>query len=361
MSPESLIGAVSVLALAIFVHEMGHFLAGKWCDVEVRTFSMGFGPTLFARRVGETVYRIALIPFGGYVRMAGYDEEGSDPEDAPADPRRGFGAKRLWQRATIIAAGPAVNLVCAALVLSATSWFYGISRPADVARVGALVPGMPAETAGVRAGDTVVAIDGKPIELWTDLHAAVTASDGKALVFDLRSQDGERREVEVAPVLRDRHDAFGEKVASAYQIGVAVDEELRPVGVVEAVGDGVAQTWFHSTMILQTVGRLLQGRVSPSDLGGPILIVREAGRQAESGLRPLLFFFALISINLGVLNLLPIPVLDGGHLAFMAFELVRGRPLSLRVREHALQAGVLLIGGLMIFVVFNDIVRITAG
>jgi regulator of sigma E protease len=361
MTPGSLIASILVLAIVIFVHEMGHFLVAKWCKVEVKTFSMGFGPTIFARQIGETVYRLALIPLGGYVRMAGSDEAGEDPEDAASDPSRGFAAKSLWQRAAIVAAGPAINFVLAVVVLTAAAWVYGSPTLSDKPLVGAVVAGLPAESAGLKAGETVTAVDGTPIATWDAFLDSVMGSEGRALQLTVLDETGATREVELTPKLQERRDAFGEVVDEAWQIGIQRAQESIPVGAFEAVQVGARQTWAFSSMIGGTLVRLFQGRVSPNDLGGPILIVQEASRQAQTGLQPLVFFLALISVNLGILNLLPIPVLDGGHLLFMGYEAVRGRPLPLRVREMALQAGVVFIGALMIFVVFNDILRIVVG
>lgn len=361
MSIGSILAAILVLAIVIFVHELGHFLVGKWCGVEIKVFSMGFGPTVLAKQVGETVYRLALIPLGGYVRMAGYDEEGGDGEDSPSDPSRGFTAKTIRQRALIVAAGPTVNLVFAFLLFSGCALAYGVSRPSSEPVLGGIVSGQAADAAGLRGGDRVLAVNGIPVENWEALLNSVLGSEGKPLSFQLKGEDGTTRIAEVTPRLVPRTDAFGEAQGSVYRIGVQQNQVLEPVGPLEAVSLGGRQTFGYSMMILETVARLLQGRLSASDLGGPIMIAREASAQARRGLQPLLIFMALISVNLGVVNLLPIPVLDGGHLMFMTFEAVRGRPLSLRVREYALQAGMMLIGALMVFVVFHDIVRIVAG
>lgn len=361
MPSGSLLAAVLVLAVVIFVHELGHFLVGKWCNVEVRTFSMGFGPTLFARQVGETLYRVALIPLGGYVRMAGYEEEGGDPEDAPSDPARGFNAKPLWQRASIILAGPLVNLAFAVVVLAGCAMWYGVGVPSPNATIDDVAPGRPAAAAGLRRGDTVKAVDGKAVAGWDDLVAAVLGSEGRTLHLDVTGEDGTTRTVDVTPALAERHLPTGEAAPSVWQIGITRRIDLVPTTATGAVAVAVERTWNDSTMILGTVLALFRGHVSAGDLGGPVLVVAEASRQAQNGLQNLLIFMALISINLGVVNLLPIPVLDGGHLAFMAYEAVRGKPLPLRVREYALSAGMVLIGTMMLFVVFHDIVRIVTG
>ena len=361
MGTGNILAAVLVLAVVIFVHELGHFLVGKWCNVEVRVFSMGFGPTLFARRIGETVYRVALIPLGGYVRMAGYEEDGGDADDAPSDPARGFTAKPLRQRAAIVIAGPVVNLLFAVVILTACALAYGVAVPSTKPVVDGGASGRPAATAGLRHGDTVVAVAGKAVATWDEMVAGIRASDGHALRFDVVDDEGVARSVDVTPVLVEERDAFGEAGASVWQVGISRGIELVPIGPGGALLSALERTWIDSTMIVQTVVRLVEGRVSAGDLGGPILVVAEASKHAQSGLQPLLLFMALISINLGVVNLLPIPVLDGGHLAFMGIEALRGRPLSLRVREYALGFGMVLLGALMLFVVFHDIVRIVAG
>lgn len=361
MASGSLVAAILVLAVVIFVHELGHFLVGKWCNVEVRVFSMGFGPTLWARQFGETVYRIAAIPLGGYVRMAGYEEEGGDSEDAPKDPARGFTAKPLWQRAAIVGAGPAVNLVFAFVILTGCALSYGVAVPTPGAVIDDVAIDRPAAAAGLRHGDTVVAVSGKPVSTWDEMVAEIAGSKGRTLAFEVRAEDGTTRTVDVTPALTEQRNEYGEPGPLVYQIGVRRGYDLEPVGPVGALSFALQRTWEDSTMIVGTVVRLVQGRVSASDLGGPVLVVAEASRQAQFGLQPLLFFMALISINLGVVNLLPIPVLDGGHLAFMGFEAIRGKPLPLRVREYALGFGMMLIAGLMLFVVFHDIVRLVTG
>src|SRR6185369_10316145 len=221
MASGSLLAAILVLAVVIFVHELGHFLVGKWCDVEVRVFSMGFGPTVFARQFGETVYRVALVPLGGYVRMAGYEEEGGDAADAPADPKRGFTVKPLWQRAAIVVAGPVINLLFAVVVLTGCALAYGVAVPSNKATVDDVATGKPAAAAGLRHGDTIAAVDGKTISTWDDLVAAILASGGKTLHLDVTDETGSSRRVEITPTLAEQHDAFGEVIPSVWQVGIS--------------------------------------------------------------------------------------------------------------------------------------------
>jgi regulator of sigma E protease len=361
MPGGSILAAILVLALVIFIHELGHFLVAKWCDVEVRCFSMGFGPTVISRTWGETEYRIALIPLGGYVSMAGQDDGFEDEQMAPADPSRGFTAKSVPQRAAIIAAGPAFNFGYAFVVFSLVALFFGMPVPTNVPVVGDLTPGAPAEAAGLLAGDTVLSIEGLATDTWESILPPILEGEGRPVEFLVRGVDGTERSVSVTPEQRDRHDQFGEVTGQRWYIGVGRPMEILTLGVTESIELGFKQTTYYSGMILMTLGRLVQGRLDSEDVGGPILIAQEASRQAESGWAPLFGFMALISINLGIINLLPFPVLDGGHLAFILFEAVRGKPLPLRVRDGALQVGVVVLGALMIFVVFNDIFRIVSG
>ncbi len=361
MTVAGLLAAILLLAIVIFVHELGHFLAAKWCDVEVRVFSMGFGPTLFSRTVGETDYRLAAIPLGGYVRMAGQDDDELG-EEAPEDPERGFTAKSVPQRGLIIAAGPAVNFIFAILVFTAVAYIYGIPMPSDVPTVGALHPGSPAEEGGLLTGDTITSVDGERVRDWSHLADVVIGSEGHELTFEVEGEGGgAARTVGVTPRLADRRDEFGEVIGTDYMIGVDRMLIPHPVGLGTAISAGTSQTVYFSGVVLKTLLRLVQGRVSSKDVGGPILIAQVASRKARSGMEPFLFFMALISVNLGLINVLPIPVLDGGHLAFLGFEALRGKPLSLRVREGALQVGIVFIGAVMIFVVFNDLRRIITG
>jgi regulator of sigma E protease len=356
MSFESIFGAVFVLALVIFVHELGHFLVAKWCDVEIHVFSMGFGPTLFARRWGETEYRLSAFPFGGYVRMAG--EDGA--EEPATNPERGFAAKPLLQRSAIVAAGPGVNLLFAFFIFAGVFYVYGESVPVTAPKIGGVVAGQPAAQAGLQSGDEVLSIEGENVSTWEALAERVRKSDGHPLTLSVR-RGSETLSIQVAPKPQPDRDYLGEVVGQAYMIGIERAFEPHAVGFFESLGLGARYTWGFTRMIFATLARVFQGRVSASDLGGPIMIAQEAGRRAASGLEPLLRFMALISVNLGVINILPMPVLDGGHLFFFLIEALRGRPLSVRYREIAQQVGVFLLVALMVFVVFNDISRIVSG
>jgi regulator of sigma E protease len=350
--------AILILGLLIFVHELGHFAVAKWSGVTVLRFSLGFGPRLLAWRRGVTEYAISAIPLGGYVKMLGDDPE----DDVPAvDAAHAFSQQPLSTRFAIVLAGPMMNLVTACVAFSLVFALYGAGTPTEAAKIGGVMENMAAAKAGLRRGDTVLAVDGKPIATWEELSQAVRASGGKSLDMEVRRENGTVEHVATVPEERAEKSVFGEEIGKAYLIGIERFVEIAPVSLVNAIGLGVYETYFWVKMTLLSVVKIFQGSVSARDLGGPILIVQAAGQQAERGLDYLIRFLGLISVNLGVLNLLPIPVLDGGHLLFFTFEAVRGRPLALRQREMAQQVGLFLLLALMVFVFYNDISRIVAG
>jgi regulator of sigma E protease len=301
---------------------------------------------------------VSAIPLGGYVKMLGDDPEDEVPQ---ADAASAFSQQSLATRAAIVLAGPLMNLVTACVAFSVVFAMFGAGTPTEAPKIGGVMEGMAAQKAGLRRGDTVVSVDGKPIASWDALSQAVRASGGTALSLEVRREDGSVETLTTMPEERPEKTMFGEETGKAYLIGIERFVEIAPVSLVNAIGLGVYETYFWVKMTLLSVVKIFQGSVSARDLGGPILIVQAAGQQAERGLDYLIRFLGLISVNLGVLNLLPIPVLDGGHLLFFAFEAVRGRPLALRQREMAQQVGLFLLLALMVFVFYNDISRIVAG
>lgn len=355
---SSILVAIVVLGLLIFVHELGHFLVAKWSGVMVTRFSLGFGPRLLGWRRGETEYAISAVPLGGYVKMLGEDPE----EDVPTyEVARAFSSQSLFKRAAIVLAGPGMNLVTAFVAFSVVFALFGAGSPSEAPKIGGVMEGMAAAKAGLARGDVVLAIDDKAIATWEQLSETVRASGGAPLRMRVRRAGGAVEDVLVTPEERPERSPFGEQIGKAYLIGIERFVEIEPVSLASAVGLGAYQTYFWIKMTLLSVVKIFQGSVSARDLGGPILIVQAAGQQAELGLEYLIRFLGLISVNLGVLNLLPIPVLDGGHLLFFGFEAVRGKPLAMRHREMAQQVGLFLLLALMVFVVYNDISRIVAG
>jgi regulator of sigma E protease len=343
------IGAIGIL---IVVHEFGHFIVAKAAGVGVLKFSIGFGPKLFGRRVGDTEYVVSAIPFGGFVKMVGEDPEAEEP----IDPRVSFSHQPLWRRIAIVIAGPGFNLIFAFLTFSLVFLAYGEPVPSEEARVGGVEEGMPAAAAGLVTGDLVTAIDGEPVDSWLAMAEKIRNSGGKELEVAVRRGE-EPLTVKLTPQTAPVTDLFGEEVDRVYRIGVAQAFDRAPVGALESVTLGLQQTYFVAKTLVVGVARMIQGRISSKEIGGPILIVQAAAQQAEAGAESLARFLAFISINLGVLNLLPIPILDGGHLLFFAIEAVIRRPLDARHRLIAQQVGFAILLCLMLFAVYNDITR----
>ncbi len=238
---------------------------------------------------------------------------------------------------------------------------FGAGAPSEKPKIGGVVEGMAAAKAGLADGDTVLAIDGTSISSWEELSSTVRGSGGKTLRLNVQRANGTVEELSITPEEKADRSMFGEVLGQTYLIGIERFVEIEPVSVVNAIGLGAYQTYFWVKVTLLSVVKIFQGSVSARDLGGPIQIVRAAGEQADLGLEYLIRFLGLISVNLGVLNLLPIPVLDGGHLLFFGFEALRGRPLAIKHREMAQQVGLVLLLALMVFVVYNDITRIVSG
>jgi regulator of sigma E protease len=351
-----LLSAVVVLGFLIVVHEFGHFIVAKRSGVGVLKFSVGFGPRLFGRVVNGTEYVLSAIPLGGYVKMVG--EDPTAPE--PVDPEISFSHQNVWKRIAIVVAGPVFNLAFAFVAFTIVLAVYGQREPSNLAKVGAVMPDMPAAAAGLQAGDVVTAVDGKAIATWDDLSSAIRASGGRAVAVTVQ-RGQEQVSATVTPQAKPDKTIFGEVIGEAYVIGIERGYDQVAVGPFEAIGSGAKQTvWWIGTLIMSVV-KILQGKIPAQDIGGPILIVQAAGQQAQIGLESLLLFMAVISINLGILNLLPIPILDGGHLLFFLVEAVMRRPLDVRHREIAQQVGLVILIGLMAFAFYNDILRVVRG
>lgn len=354
---NTLFSFILVLGLLIFVHELGHFLFAKLFRVKVLKFSLGFGPKLFGKVVGETEYIVSALPLGGYVKMFGEnpDEQNVDP----ADKNRSFAHKSVLQRFVIILAGPLFNLLFPIVLFFFLFLMVGVPQPVETTRVGMVTEGSPAERAGIEKGDVLVEINGEPTEQWVDVLESVKDSGGQSIEMVLRRGD-EIRSVEVEPALDDAKNMFGEVVEERYMIGIVKDNavEYSAVGLIEAFKDALSQTWLFVYLTGMGFFKIIQQVIPASELGGPILIAKLAGEQMQEGWINLVYFIGLLSVNLGILNLLPIPILDGGHLVFLSVEAIRKKPMSEQAQIIAQQIGLALLGTLMIFVFYNDIMRL---
>ena len=349
-------GALGVL---VFVHELGHFVTAKRIGVKVLRFSIGFGPIVWCRQGKETEYALSSIPLGGYVKMLGEDADGD--EAVAADEReRAFSSQRPRRRAAIVFAGPATNFVFAFLVYAVVFVMAGAPVPSNEPRIGGVSATTPADRAGLRSGDLVRTIDETPIETWEMLSKTVRGSGGKTLHLVL-DREGQTVALDVTPEQHDLPTADGGSSERAYLIGVAPSRDWEPVGPLRGIVLAAEQTGGTAIAVLQGLVQMVTGHVSMKELGGPIAIAQAAGRQARNGVWSYVMMLALLSINLGVLNLMPVPALDGGHLALISIEGLLGRPLKPRALELAQHVGVLLLVSLMVFVFYNDIHRLVQG
>jgi len=438
----TILSLLITLSVLILVHEWGHFAAAKWVGIQVPRFSLGLGPKVWGFRRGETEYVLSAIPLGGYVKMAGMEDDEAQSmleggaEGEPIDPSRTFDSKPIWARTLVISAGVIMNLIFAVLVFAILGMAYGkvlISNqvapapnaPAELASIppgarivaigdaavedygdfatavqqapggaiplrlddgrtvqlqipadpaerqkvlqalppyiapvfGLLEPGSPAARAGLRPGDRVVAINGQPIRQWSEMVRVVRGSPGRPLAMQVL-RGGDTLGVNLTPAAAAEKDSSGNRVTvGKVGVGVAEPFERRRLGPVAALGFGVTETWSVSRQIGDVLLKLVTGRMSARNLGGLIAIGEASGESARLGLEAFLGFLAMFSVNLAILNLLPIPILDGGHLMFLLAEALRGRPLSVETRVRLSQLGLIVVVALMLLANGNDVVR----
>jgi regulator of sigma E protease len=360
---------VFVLSIVVFIHELGHFLVGRWCGVQVDAFSIGFGPELFARidRHG-TRWRIAAIPLGGYVKFHG-DANGasvSDPESVAAMPAEEravtFAAQSVGKRSAIVFAGPFANFILAIVIFTGIFSFYG--RTILAPRVGSVVAGGAGEAAGFKPGDLILTIDGEQIPSFSRMQEIVSSSAETPLVFVVRRGDSEVR-LPATPAWREVPSAVGKVrigmlgLKASNAPGDIHEEHYGPLASVRLA---VEETWQIITRTGGYIAGLISGRESADQLSGPIGIAQISGEMAQAatrvGLAPFLNLIALLSVSVGLLNLFPVPLLDGGHLLFFGIEAVRGRALNERAQEVAFRVGLAMVGTLMIFSTYNDLARL---
>lgn len=356
---NTVISFIIVLGMLIFVHEFGHFLWAKFFKVKVLKFSLGFGPTLASKQYGETEYVLSAFPLGGYVKMFG--ETPGEEEIAQSEKAYSFSNKPVWQRFIIVAGGPVFNLIFAVFLFSLIFLLAGIPQPVEGTKIGGVGPGTPAEAAGLQAGDTILAINGNKTTTWEEVSELIKNSGGKPVIIRIQRND-ETLEITAQPKLEKTRNIFGEEVGERLMVGISRSEEVfyEQVSFWRAIKAGFNQTWNFIFLTVIGIVKILEKVVPASELGGPILIAQLAGQQMKAGWVNFLFFMGLISVNLGILNLLPIPILDGGHLVFLTVEAVLRKPLSLRTMEIMQQIGLVLLGTLMIFVFYNDLMRLFA-
>jgi len=352
-----------VLTIVVFFHELGHFLIARLCGIRVLVFSVGFGPELFGfnDRHG-TRWKFAAIPLGGYVKFFGDENAASAPDVASgtrktdAERAVSFQFQPVASRASVVAAGPFANFILAIVIFATIFAIYG--KPSTAARVDTVQENSAAAAAGFKSGDIVTIIDGRPIESFSEMQRIVSASAGKKLEIRV-DRGGTPVTLTATPEQREVKDNFG----NVHRMGVlgisramaAEEAHTQPVGIPSAVWLGVKETWFVIDRTMSYLGGIIAGREAADQLGGPIRIAQVSGQVATVGMTALLHLAAVLSVSIGLLNLFPVPLLDGGHLMFYAVEAVRGRPLSERAQEYGFRIGLALVGVLMIFATYNDL------
>lgn len=346
------ISFIVLLGILIFAHELGHFLAARAGGVGVLKFSLGFGPKIFGKKIGETEYVLSWIPLGGFVKLLG--ESGTE-ELPPADAKRSFYKQPRWKRLLIVLAGPVFNFLLA-IVIFFVVYLYGLPNLLPV--VGDLSPDSAAASAGILKDDKILTINGREISFWDEIRPVIKESEGRDL--SIRVQRGSEEKIfAVKPKLSKAKNIFGEE-ESTYLIGIApagrtVIERKNPLA---ALVSAVDKTWEISKLTVISVVKMLEGVLSPRTLGGPIFIAQVAGDQVKEGIIPFVLFMAILSINLGVINLFPIPVLDGGHIFFYLIEMAARREIPVKIKEWAQQIGFVVLLMLMLFVIMIDIERL---
>ena len=392
----SWLAPIFVFGLVVLVHELGHFMAAKWLGVYAPRFSIGFGPALWRRRFGETEYVLSALPLGGFVRMASREDEataflegGSEQPKVPAigasssptvtgephavearpkdwDPNamvpfgpkpvpedRWFESKPLWGRLIIMLAGVTMNAVLAIVVYSGL--YVANGRAYIPAVVDSVVAGRPAERAGLQRGDSIVAVNGTPVRMWTEVTEVISKSAGQELTLDV-VRGGRPVAIRVTPELRSDTSDIG-TLEDVGRIGAGATRNVvrEPLSLVESTVAGWNETWDKGGSVVRVVAGLVTGKVSVGQLGGPITIGRVSVEAARYGFQTLLSLVAFLSINVAVLNLLPIPILDGGQIVINVAEAIKGSAFTARTREYIMRAGLVAIALLFALVMFNDV------
>jgi regulator of sigma E protease len=361
VSIDYLVPFLVVLTVLVFVHELGHYLVARWNKVRIDVFSIGFGPELFGwtDRAG-TRWKVSALPLGGYVRMFGEADpiagDGAGPAEFTAAERAvSFKHKRLPQRAAVVVAGPAANFIFAILAFAAVFATAGQSMTKPV--VGKVMPNSAAAAAGLQPGDRFVSVAGATISRFEQIQQIIGLNTGTPVAIVVE-RNGHDVTLTATPRMVTETDRFGNQHRTALLGVQAKAGSLVRLDPATAVWHATQQTWNVTAGTLEAVGQMIEGRRSGTDLSGPVGIVRMSGEVAEGGIAALVAFMAVLSVNLGLVNLFPIPVLDGGHLLFYAAEAVRGKPLGHRAQEYGFRLGLALVLTLMVFATWNDLARL---
>ena len=342
--------AIVLFCVMIFPHELGHFIAARAMGIKVNEFAFGMGPTLWKKQGKETLYSIRLFPVGGFCAMEGEDGDEEDENGQLKEPdERSFSAKKPWQKIIVLAAGSFMNVVCAILIMALVIGFMGFTTNI----IGTVAPDSPAALAGLLPGDEIVEINGNPIETWNDVGACMPTD--ASTVYMTVERKGGRQEVEMTPGLTDVADAEGNVTGQKYMVGITSKISHSPV---KALASGAQSTWNMGIMIFDSLGMLLTGEAGADDLTGPVGMVQLVSESVDYGFWYYGFLTAMICVNLAIINMLPLPALDGGRIIFVLIAMVTGKRVSEKIEGFVHLVGIVLLMGLMVYVCFNDVIRI---
>ena len=361
-----LVPFIAALTIIVFIHELGHFLVARWCGVAVEVFSIGFGREIFGWHDKHgTRWKVCWLPFGGYVKFEGDANPTSFPQAEPESEATrtvgNFHGKPVWKRAAVVSAGPIANFILSILIFASVLAFVGI--PMNEPRVGEVQPGSAAEKAGIKSGDLVAAIDGVKIDTFADIVKSVSFRGGEELTVTI-NRGGSPMDMRIVPGIVEESDGFGGTTKRGL-LGISPPKDtamapLRRLSPPAALAEGASETWRIVSVTFKYIGKLVQGTESSKQIGGPVSIAKMAGDAASSGVVRFAIFIAFLSTSVGLINLFPIPMLDGGHLVYYAIETVSGRPLGKQAQEWGFRVGLSLVAMLMAFGFWNDLTRVFA-
>lgn len=348
-----------VLSTIVFIHEFGHYIIAKWCGVRIESFSIGFGKELFGYTdKSGTRWKLSLFPLGGYVQMFGDAGAASTPDFAAekkmteAEKQVSFHFKPLWKKAAVVAAGPAFNFLLTIGVLTWLIMVNGIASTAPV--IGKVMPDSAAERAALRTGDRILAVNGKEVKSFNDIPRLIATNLGTPVSLNLQ-RDGKTSTVVLTPEMKESDDAFGNKIKRPL-IGIGSQPyEKMELNLPQAMGEAVRRTYQICETTMQAIGQMVTGKRDTSELRGPLGIAKLSGQATQNDWHTVLWFIAMLSANLGLMNLFPIPMLDGGHLAYYLVEAAQGRPVAQKAQEFGFRIGMALLAMLMAYSLFNDI------
>ena len=337
----TVIATIFVFGLLVLVHELGHFITAKLTGMRVSEFAIGFGPKLLWKKSGETEYSVRAIPLGGFNKI-----DGMDPEEEQDE--RGFSRKPVWARALVIAAGSVMNFVLPVLLFTIVFLANGIETVSDKPMIGALIPGKPAIQSGLSVGDKIVKVNGAPVGNWREVVETIRVAKD-SLTLELVTVAGKPRTVTMIPEIDSK--------SGRALIGIVPVIDKQKLSLAESISRAVSQTFAIAGKMLTGLGQMFTGKAE-ADIAGPIGVMKLTGEMAQLGIVPLLQFAGFLSINLGLINLLPVPLLDGGHLITLLLEAIRRKPLSAKQIHYTQMVGIALLGTLMLFATFKDLIRL---